>query len=151
MQLTIKGYTFNLTAPYSEGHKLTAGEAQALNDLRRENIGNNFRPQVAEQVARIGTGDLLSQSALDGLQASLTAYDQSYRFAEKSGRSRLGDLDIEARVVATERARQQGHSLSSEQINALVEEFVKLPAVLEEARTRVAARRSALAGGMESL
>lgn len=149
MQLLIKGYSFQLSAPYNEGHSLTSGEASALNDLRKENIQNNFRSQVADQTSNLALGELLPQNILDGLQAKLTEYDQTYKFAEKSGRNRLSDIDLEIGIVAAERARAQAEDPA--QLPGLIAEFIGLPAVREEARSRVAARRSALAGGMDSL
>lgn len=153
MQVRIKGYTFSLAAPYSEGHSLTAGEAQALNDLRTENIQNNFRTLVNEQVARLEPGQLLAQSVLDGLSAKLAEYDSGYKFNEKSGRNRLGDIELEIQLVAVERATLQIAQLaeSPDKLAELVAEFIHLPAVKEEARSRVAARRSVLSGGIESL
>lgn len=149
MPVRIKGYTFSLSSPYSEGHSLTPGEAQALNDLRVENIQNNFRSFVNEQVARLASGQLLSQTVLDALQTQLTEYDSTYKFNEKAGRNRLGDIELEVQAVALERARAQAES--PEQLPALIAEFVNLPAVKEEARVRVASRRSALSGGIDSL
>ena len=153
MQVRIKGYTFSLTAPYESGHSLTAGEAQALNDLRAENIQNNFRSFVNEQVARLAAGELLAQHIIDALQEKLTSYDSMYKFAEKAGRNRIGDIELEATAVARERALSQGDtaSLSKDHLEELIAVWAKLPAVREEARARVAARRSALAGGMDSL
>lgn len=147
--MRMKGYTFTLSAPYAEGHSLTSAEAQALNDLRTENIGNNFRSRVNEQIGRLAPGELLPQNILDGLIAELAVYDAAYQFAEKSGRSKLGDIEREIQAVAKERAEAQAEAPS--QLAELIAEFIGLPAVLEEARSRVAARRSALAGGMDSL
>lgn len=149
MQIRIKGYTFSLSSPFTAGHRLTAGEAQALNDLRTENIQNNFRHKVNARVAGLEPGQLLPQADIDALQALLTQADQDYKFVEKGTRSRLGDIEREARSIAESRAR--ACAATPEQIPALITEFAQLPAVIEEARTRVAARRSAIAGGMESL
>ncbi len=149
MPMRMKGYTFTLSAPYAEGHRLTSAEAQALNDLRAENIGNNFRSRVNEQVARLAPGELLAQHVLDGLTAELAGYDAGYQFASKTTRTKIGDIEREIQAVAKERAIAQAEAPS--QVEGLIEQFVGLPAVLEEARSRVAARRSALAGGMDSL
>ncbi len=152
MQIRIKGYTFSLAAPYEPGHSLTAGEAQALNDLRAENIQNNFRDKVNDQVARLSPGSLLTQSVLEALQLQLTSYDAGYKFNEKPGRNRTGDIEREALAIARERVMRDSPShLTTEEIEGLVKEMVGLSAVLEEARTRVMANRSALAGGMDSL
>lgn len=153
IQTRIKGYTFSLSHPFEPGHQLTAGEAQALNDLRTENIQNNFRGFVNEQISRLAPGQLLPQSTLDALQLQLTTYDQTYRFNEKSTRSRTGDIEREALAVARERtlSSPDTSSLSKEALDDLVKVWAELPAIKEEARLRVSANRSALAGGMDSL
>lgn len=155
MQIRIKGYTFQLTAPYAEGHRLTEGEAKALNDLRAENIQNNFRAQVNAQVALTEPGELLPTAVLAQLQSSLTLYDQSYQFNSKTGRSRIGDIEEEARAIAHERITSQlaqtNTVLPQAELDQLVATQAQLPSIIEAARARVAARRSALAGGMDSL
>lgn len=163
MQFKIKGYTFEISTPYSEGHQLTPGEAQAFNNLRTENIQNNFRSFVNEQIKRLSPGELLPDSVLQALQAQLTQYDQEYTFAQKSTRTRLGDIEREARAIALERVRVELQQASQsdptfdpmawdeQKTSDLVARYALLPAVIEEARARVAAHRSALAGGMEDL
>ena len=47
MQIRIKGYTFQLAAPYSAGHRLTPGEAEALNNLAWE-LAANPRAEIRE-------------------------------------------------------------------------------------------------------
>lgn len=155
MQVRMKGYTFSLSTPYEPGHRLTPGEAKALNDLRLENIQNNFRHKINAQIARLEPGQLLAQHVLDELQAELSAYDADYKFNEKSTRSRMGDIEREARAIARERVLAQATlhdlQLTDEFIAVLIEQDCKLPAVIEEARNRVAARRAALSAGLESL
>lgn len=152
MQVRIKGYTFSLSAPYSEGQPLSEGEAKALNDLRAENIQNNFRGFVNEQVARLGSGGLIPQSILSALQLQLDNYDKSYSFNARPGRNRTGDIEREALAIAAGRVKQQADpAMSKEALDGIIIEYSKLPAVIEEARSRVEASRSALAGGMDSL
>lgn len=155
MQIRIKGYTFQLAAPYTSGHVLNEGEAKALNDLRAENIQNNFRAQVNNQVSSLADGGLISTTVLAELQSKLTAYDKAYQFNIKTGRSRIGDIEEEARAIAHERITtalaQTSTVLPESELAELVLTQAQLPSIVEEARTRVAARRSALAGGMESL
>lgn len=45
---TINGQQFEISAPYAEGHTITAIEARVLNQTRAENIGNNTRAKVKE-------------------------------------------------------------------------------------------------------
>lgn len=45
---TINGLQFELSAPYAEGHTISAIEARVLNQTRAENIGNNTRAKIKE-------------------------------------------------------------------------------------------------------
>lgn len=156
MQIRIKGYTFQLSAPFVEGTVLTKAEAQALNDLRAENIQNNIRRMISDATARLPEGELLPQAELDELQSKLTQYDLSYQFVEKhQPRPRIGDIEAEARAVAKERAeaelRQLGTEAGEGELEQMISEMERLPAVLEEARQRVSARRLAIAGSLSDL
>lgn len=156
MQTLIKGYTFSLTEPFHPGTVITKGEAQALNKLRVENIANNLRELVNKAVATLEPGEMLSQEKLAEIQAEITRYDLGYQFLERhSPRTRLGAIEQEARAVARERieaqARRDGAELTEEQIEQLVGETEGLPAVQEEARLRVSARRRVTSEGLDSL
>ncbi len=157
MQITIKSYTFHLSAPYSAGTVITAGEAQALNNLRAENIQNNLRRFVNEAVDRLQERELLAPEVLAELQARFDKYDREYQFLERgTSRPRLGDLESEALLVARERIeaafRRDGDPLPADDLlEAMVAKQAGLPAVKEEARLRVIARRQVTAGGLESL
>lgn len=81
--VTIQGHLFTMSAPYKVGHVLTAGEAQALNQLRAENVRNNF---AARMKAAAEKGQSLGQS-------ELTAYDESYAFQVGAGGGPRGPAD----------------------------------------------------------
>lgn len=158
MQTRIKGYTFQISEPFQAGTVLTKGEAQALNDLRVENISNNLRKLVAEATAELPDGQLLPTGTLTELQARITKYDLGYQFAEKmASRPRRGDIELTTREVAEElvqaRLRQAGIEMSSDDpgLETAIREAEGLPQVLEEARARVTARRSATSGALEDL
>lgn len=152
----IKGYPFQFSTPFQAGTVLTKGEAQALNQLRLENVTNNLRDEVKKQVELLEDGELLSTAALTELQTRFTKYDREYQFLEKHiPRPRKGLLETEAMLVASERvdveAAQSGRELSDEERTALVKELVLLPAVLEEARERAGARQAALRSSLSDL
>jgi hypothetical protein len=46
--VTIAGEVFKIDTPYTEGHTCTAGEASALNQVRHENLRNNFAKKVKD-------------------------------------------------------------------------------------------------------
>lgn len=156
MQTRIKGYTFTLSEPFQAGTVITKGEAQALNDLRVENIANNLRKLVNDELALLPEGTMIAQHRLDEIQARIGEYDRGYQFLEKhTPRDRPGDIEREARAIAQDRVEQQVRaaeaSLSEEQLEAAVAEMEKLPSVREEARERVAARRRGLAESLADL
>ncbi len=151
MQIRIRSYSFNITEPFQAGTVISKAEAQALCDLRAENIQNNTRRWVAELTDSLAPGQLLPQATLDALQARITEYDLQYQFGEKNGRPRIGELEKVARQVARERLEAAGHPSDLEGYEDLVDEQSKLPAVMEEARERVAATRKVLSEGLEGL
>jgi len=93
--VTISGQEFTVSTPYSEGQTITAAEAKALNQVRAENIANNFRAKIKEAV-EAGAG-------LDDVTAELTAYDASYVFTLASvggGRTPVDPVEREAKKIA---------------------------------------------------
>lgn len=155
MQVRIKGYSFSIAEPYSEGHTLTRGEAQALNGVRAENVRNNLKKLVDE--AQTLAGDrLLSPGELAQIQSRFTEYDAGYSFEERRAQApRRGDLEIAAREIATEvvdaRARQEGLDLTPEDREVFIEQVAQDPGVLEQAHQRATAKRQALADSLADL
>lgn len=152
----IKGYPFQFSTPFQAGSVLTKGEAQALNQLRIENLTNNLREEVNKALGVLAEGQLLSAETLAELQAKFTKYDQRYAFVEKhTPRPRRGLLEAETLLVAAERvdaeARAAGRELAPDQREALIEEFARLPAVQEEARDRAGAKQQALKDSLQDL
>lgn len=158
MSIRIKGYSFQLSAPYGAGTVLTRGEAQALNNLRAENIQNNIRKLVVDATAELLPGQLLEPGKLAELQAKITQYDRGYQFLEKhSPKPRVGEIELETRAVAQERVeaalRAEGleDSTSPAELEELIQAQLELPAVIEEARARVATRHRVLSEGLGDL
>lgn len=156
MQIRIKGYTFTLSEPFRDGTVLTKAEAQALNDLRAENIQNNLRKLVAEATAELAQGELLSEARIVDIQGKLTKYDLAYTFVEKHiPRPRRGDIEAAARELAEERVgaslRQQEITVSPDELEFMIAEVEGLPAIIDEARALVSARRRAVQGSLEDL
>ena len=61
---------FTVSTPYAEGHVITAAEAKALNQVRAENIANNFRAKI-KAAKEDGT--------LDKVRADLATYRPHHR------------------------------------------------------------------------
>ena len=156
MDIRIKGYQFRLRAPFEAGSVLTKGEAQALNNLRAENIQDNIRKAVSDACAVLAPGELLPPAELSRLQDLISKYDQGYQFLEKhTPKPRKGELELELRAVAEERARvqfrQAGMEPAEAELEAAIAEMEQLPAVQDEARARVSARRRVAASALEDL
>ena len=75
--LTVKDYTFEVTEPYASGATviLSEGEAHALNQTRKENIGNIIRPVI-----------LKADKTADEINAYFADLDASYAFGATRAR-----------------------------------------------------------------
>lgn len=156
MQTIIKGYTFNISEPFQAGTIITKGEAQALNNLRTENIANNLRKLVNDQLALLQPGEMIPSPVLEEIQSQITRYDHGYTFVEKhTPKLRLGDIEAEAREIARERVEAQlrriGSTLEPEKMEEAISANALFPTVLEEARERVAVKRRVASEGLDTL
>jgi hypothetical protein len=142
-KITISGRTYEVSAPYAEGHTITAAEARTLNQTRAENIGNNFRKAIKE------AGE--DEAKLNELASSLAAYDQQYNFATGGGSVRAIDpLDKEAIRIAKAAIKntitEKGHKFkdwiavegNQEKYDAAVERTSQQDDVLKLARKALA-------------
>lgn len=144
-QITIAGRTFNVPSPFSEGHVLSANEAQALNQTFHENIRNNTAKKIKEKT------DEEAQSIVDD-------YANDYQFGVRSGGGGFrGDAVMtEAMAIAREAVRRglraKGYALSGDnKVPATkVTEFAKAaldkhPEWIELAKSRVEEQKAAVA------
>lgn len=89
---------FDIPLRYGEGHTVNAAEANVLNQIMRENIGNNWRDKVKATIA--GEKDALSESEL---RAKIDEYVSGYQFnmaGAGAGRETLTPLERECRKLA---------------------------------------------------
>lgn len=93
----IQKQPFPVTEPYSAGHVLTEIEAKVLNQVRAENIGNNFRKAVADALA-----GKEGAKTMDEVAKEFAEYDASYNFTavRRSAGPRLSPLDAECLRLA---------------------------------------------------
>jgi len=91
---------FELSAPYVEGHTVSAIEARVLNQTRAENIGNNVRAKIKEMQEAGNT----EQEIVD----YVTGVDGAYEFtaAGVSASRRLDPVEREATKLARELLKQ---------------------------------------------
>ena len=73
--VTIAGRSFRIPSRYSAGHTLTEGEASQLNQVFRENVGNNFRKQIKD------AGEGLN---VDEMQGKIDTYTANYQFGVRT-------------------------------------------------------------------
>jgi len=136
---TIAGESFSVPLPYVPGHRLTEGEANALNQTWAENIRNNLASRIKE-AKEAGSFD---QSVFQG---SVDDYADSYEFGVRTGGGRTGDpVMAEAMTIARDLVRKaivkKGIKLAdvkAASISALAKDLIgKNPSILETARARV--------------
>jgi len=91
--ISISGEAFTVSAPYAEGHTLTAAEAKVLNQTRAENIGNNFRTAVKKA---------LEEGKIEEVRAAIADYDARYEFSMTTARQPIDPIEAEAIKIAKE-------------------------------------------------
>lgn len=88
--ITIAGRQFTATPIYAAGNVLTENEANALNQVRFENLRNNFAPKAKEGAS----------------QEDFDAYASSYQFGVRTGGgSRLDPVQAEAMSLAKDQIK----------------------------------------------
>lgn len=87
-QVAVHGVIFDLSTPYVEGQKLSDIEANVLNQTRIENICNNKRKWIKEQ---IDAG--VSQ---EKIQEALTEYDKNFEFRVRAAAIQVDPVTREA-------------------------------------------------------
>ncbi len=150
MKITLKHFLFEISSPYSAGHRLTQVEAQALNGLRAENIRNSAGKALAKLVdarrlRHEPMPEMLSSEEQAGLQQLVAQLDSAYEFQGKAQpRAKSGTLDAEIRLAAEEwveaELRRTGTQLSSSEFEALVAEKQRDHLLVAEGRRRLEAR-----------
>lgn len=139
--VTIAGKSFPLRNPFEAGMVLTEGQANALNQLRHENVRNNSAKMVKEW-----TGDEAE------LFAKVDAYDEVYEFNVRvagEGREPRDPILAEAKSLAKAAIKAKldaaNQKATAEQINAAVEALLahpeKGPQFRQVAEQRVAERK----------
>lgn len=156
-EITIAGVDFTVSAPYSAGMTMTDAEAAALNQVRAENIGNNFRKTIndAKQKAEDGT-DFIPDDALLVLHAALATKDAEYVFNMASARVSkvtMSPLEKEAIVIAKAilsgllaNAGKTAKEYGKEASDAKIAEIAASDAVVKQAAKRLKDRAAAAEG-----
>lgn len=137
-------YSFSATAPYTEGHQLTAAEAKALNKLRADAIQENMRKSFAAAASNCPDG-ILPSAVIAEIQQTIDSYDSKFQFrATQEPRRKLDSLTLQAIQIATAQAPD---GASPEEIEVLATTID----VLTEARQRLEIQQRVSASSLEDL
>lgn len=96
--IIIQGQTFQATLPYVAGAVLTESEARALNQVRLENIRNNFASKVKASLEK--TEGAIAEA---DLPKAFADFEAAYSFSMPGmggGRQTLDPIEREALVLA---------------------------------------------------
>lgn len=91
--------SFLVPIRYYEGHVVNANEANVLNQIMRENLGNNWRTKVQAFLKQ----EEGAHKSEDELRADFDKYVAEYQFSQAgtgTGRAALSPLEREARKIA---------------------------------------------------
>lgn len=140
-------FPFIVQAPYCEGHLMTRGEAQALNQLRAERIRENCRPTFSTAADSAPSG-IPDTAMLQLIQQKITRYDEGFQFAEKHESRAQAPAISAIEREALELARGEAPDGSTEEeIATLASSIDLLAAATERVRIRAEIARS----GIDSL
>lgn len=82
MNMSIEGLVFEVSAPYAEGHTVNEAEAKALNQMRKENIGNNVRKAIKD----LKSGEEFTDEEEVQAREIVAEKDANYEFTLASAR-----------------------------------------------------------------
>lgn len=148
MQMSIEGLVFEVSAPYAEGHSITAAEAKALNQMRKENIGNNVRKAIKDLK---GEAETFTEEQAAQAASIVAEKDANYEFTLASARGPSKD-PLEAMAIRLAREavnaeiQRQGLTVKAykeekaERYEELVAQTAENPQIIELAKQRLAQR-----------
>lgn len=156
----IDGETFEITAPYAEGHTINAAEAKVLNQTRSENIGNNVRARIKE---------LKAANKIDEARELVAKIDSEYVFTLSNvgeGRKSLDPIEREARNIAKDIIKahlaKTGRKITvapdgetkdswADKIEAQIEQLTTRADVVKLAKENVGKRQKVIDAGLGDL
>lgn len=147
--LSILDIDFDVTQPYDAGHTLTEAEARALNQVRRENLGNNFRSVVKK--AQDDAKEAGKEVDVESLKSQFAELDSKYVFTirEVNATRKLDPVEREARNLVKAELRsyfagldpaQKFSDLPEDEQERLIEQNANSPEVIKIAKQIVNAK-----------
>lgn len=168
MTITIQGHEFDFgPAAFAEGHVCTANEANALSQVRLENIRNNTASRIKkaaeEQKIEVGAVNLDTTMVTVGdqtvsLRQSITDYADNYVFGARAVRTAepIDPIDREADKIARDAIRSalaakkvKVKDLPEGKFDEAVEAYAARDDVRAEAKRRVNQRAKIGAEGLD--
>lgn len=156
--ITIQGYDFVATMPYLAGHVVSDAEAKALNQVRAENLRNNFASKIK---AAKGEAEGLTEEQLAELTAAFAEYDATYEFTLASvggGKRETDPVQAEAMRIAKSliaaKLSKDKRTLKSVPADKLAEAIATVAAgekVQKLAKKNVAERQAAAEAGLDGI
>lgn len=147
-KFTVQGHLVEIDEPYNEGHTCTAGEADTLNQIRKENVRNNVASVMTREEEKNG-----KKYTAEEVQAMVTDYAKDYEFGVRSGQTRdpieAEALDMAREIVKTaigKKADLKLKDFKAAQITELAKNYLATPngAILRERAKAVVAAREAV-------
>jgi hypothetical protein len=132
--VVVEQYQFPISAPYEEGHVMTATEATVLNWHRARLVQKLVTRMVMMEI-NASDNDLLSVGELDALQARIAAFDEAYELDFKR-EPRISVLEYHLEMLATDLLKRAGHEEPTEE---QIERVKRAPQIQEKARDRIRA------------
>lgn len=149
-EVRISGEKFELRTPFKAGDVIDEATARQLNQVRLENIGNNYRKRIDEAVEARDNGD---PSKWNEVVAALAQYDAEYTFAMPGTGTRVvrDPVEREARSIARDHIKlklaAQGRKFKDvdpDKLEAEIDRFASMDATIKLAKKRVAEKAKAL-------
>lgn len=105
---SINDLIVSVPQPYAEGQTITAGEANALNQVLCENLSNNLRQKLKDgQIGADGKPDANVPHTVETAQALVDEYLAEYEMGVSTGGGRVSDpIEREARNLAEAKAKE---------------------------------------------
>jgi len=152
--LTIAGVVFQAPLKFSEGHRISANEAAALNAQLHSDLAAKMRGAMAKAQKAVGEGVPLEAEAVDKLQQQLRALAAVHDFSPKSANTfdpvqREGLKMIRPLVLnALKKKGMDPKTLADGKLEEiLLAGLMKRPDIMAEAQRRVSAVKD-LAGDL---
>lgn len=134
--ITISGYDFTCPQPFTAGHVLSEGEAEALNAVFADRVRTNCVRQVNDTIAS-------GFYSFPELQITLDTYAERYSFSSRADPIRRRAIDL-AKAYLIARSKADGVAISPQDLRSLAETLIsngRYPRFVEAAKQQIELER----------